>query len=154
MKILAFIRPAKENEALILSELAEKSEGHWGYDEKYMVKFKEKYRLTEEYIKNFPVFVLEDKEKILGFFGLLFEKDEVNLEFFYIDTDYIGKGYGRMLWSHLADYCKEKGIKSFTFVTSPEAKGFYIKMGAEYLGEVESSVKKGRIIPRLIYYVK
>ncbi|KYO65532.1 hypothetical protein ATZ99_15680 [Thermovenabulum gondwanense] len=151
---MAFIRPATEREARILSELAVKSEAYWGYDEEYMEKFKEKYRVTEEYIKNSPVFVLEDKNKILGFYGLLFEKDEVNLEFFYIDADYIGKGYGRMLWGHLVDYCKEKGIKSFTFVTSPEAKGFYIKMGAEYLGEVESLVKKGRIIPGLIYYVK
>lgn len=43
------------------------------------------------------------------------------------------------------------GIKQIEIVTSPEAKEFYIKMGAIEVGIVESIVKKGRIIPKLLY---
>jgi len=76
------------------------------------------------------------------------------LEYLFIEPRYIGKGYGRLLWDHLAENCKSFGIKEFKLVTSPQAKEFYIKMGAIPFGEVESLLKKGRIIPQLIYTVE
>jgi len=53
------------------------------------------------------------------------------------------------MWNHLVNYCKEHNINNCTLVTSPQAKGFYDKMGAIQIGEVESILKKGRKIPIL-----
>ena len=51
----------------------------------------------------------------------------------------------------MAKNCEELDVKRFEIVTSPEAKEFYTKMGAEVCGEVASLVIKERKIPRLIY---
>lgn len=47
--------------------------------------------------------------------------------------------------------CETMNIKELSIVTSPQAKEFYTKMGAVEVGEVESLIKKGRIIPKLLY---
>ncbi len=79
---------------------------------------------------------------------------EASLEYFYIAPEYIGKGYGKLLWNHLIKDCRSRGIKEFSLVTSPQAREFYIGMGAVLCGEVESLLKKGRIIPKLIYTIE
>ncbi len=94
------IRRAKGGEANILTNIAINSEAYWGYDEDYMENFKNTYRISESYISNYPTFLIEDNEIIVGFYGILMNEGETELEYFFIDTKYIGKGYGRLLWDH------------------------------------------------------
>ncbi len=148
------IRRAKAGEANILTNIAISSEAYWGYDEDYMENFKNTYRISENYISNYTTFLIEDNEIIAGFYGILMNEGKTELEYFFIDTKYIGKGYGRLLWDHVIETAKGVNIKEFEIVTSPEAIGFYIKLGALEIGEVESLVKVGRKIPRLIYKIE
>ena len=37
--------------------------------------------------------------------------------------------------------------KSFTIDSDPNAKGYYLKMGAQLIGETPSTVFKGRLLP-------
>jgi GNAT superfamily N-acetyltransferase len=148
------IRRAKVGEANILTNIAINSEAHWGYDEDYIENFKNTYRISESYISNYPTFLIEDNEIIVGFYGILVNEGETELEYFFIDTKYIGKGYGRLLWDHVIETAKGINIKELKMVTSPEAIGFYTKLGALEIGEIESLVKVGRKIPRLIYKIE
>ena len=54
------------------------------------------------------------------------------------------------MWDHLIQECIDLGILSFEFVTSPEAEVFYLKMGAAHVGMVESSIRAGKMIPKLM----
>ncbi|MHB8062230.1 MAG: GNAT family N-acetyltransferase [Ruminiclostridium sp.] len=148
------IRSAKAAEYDILSDIAVKSEAYWEYDSDYMNKFKSIYNVSEEFINNNPTVIIEDDENIIGFYGVLIERSETSLEYFFIEPKYIGMGYGKLLWNNLVKHCKKLSIKEFNIVTSPQAKEFYVKMGAMPYGEVESLLKKGRIIPRLLYRVE
>lgn len=56
-----------------------------------------------------------------------------------------------MLWDHLLNECRTMNITSFTLVPSPQAKDFYIKLGALLCDEVDSLVIKGKKIPKLLY---
>ena len=47
----------------------------------------------------------------------------------------------------------ELGLKSFTIDSDPNAKGYYLKMGAQLIGETPSTVFKGRVLPLLKYDV-
>jgi N-acetylglutamate synthase-like GNAT family acetyltransferase len=145
------IRRAKVDEAEALTNIAIKSEAYWGYDDEYMEKFKSVYKVTEEFLNNNPTFVIEKDGDITGFYGVLTEDYETSLEYFFIEPKYIGHGYGKLLWKHLIENCKNLGLKEFSIITSPQAKDFYVKMGAILCGEVESLFKKGRMIPLLIY---
>ncbi|NLW03504.1 MAG: GNAT family N-acetyltransferase [Clostridiaceae bacterium] len=136
-----------------LNRIAYESEAWWGYDSEFMEKFKAIYKITEDYIRDNPTLVLIENGSIIGFFSFVKNENETELEYFYIDPQYIGKGYGKKMWDNLVDYCKATGIYSFSLVTSPQAKGFYEKMGAVVTDEVESLLRKGRKIPKLRYTV-
>ena len=138
------IRRAKVLENKTLTELAVVSEAYWGYDKKFLDAYRHIYSLSEDYIRNHPTFVLEEDGEIFGFYSIIESDDEVTLEYFYLEPSYIGKGFGRILWNHLADFCMSRGILEFVFVSSPEAKGFYEKMGAFNIGEVNSLVARDR----------
>ena len=148
-----YIYVAEEKDIDELNRIAYESEAYWGYDPEFMEKFKIIYRITEDYIRTNPTFVLAKGNCIIGFYSLLINDEEIELEFFYILPRYIGKGYGKKMWEHLIGYCKEVGIKSFCFVTSPQAKGFYEKMGAVKIDEVESLIRKERKIPKLKFEI-
>ena len=145
------IRKAKKEEANCLSEIAFKSEAYWGYDENYMKSFRSNYRVTEEFISNNPAYIIEDNEIILGFYSFMINGRTASLDYFYIEPNSIGHGYGKLLWNHMINMCKKKGIEKVELVTSPQAEEFYIKMGARTVGQVESIVMKGRKIPKLIF---
>lgn len=148
------IRSATANDCEILTNIAINSESYWGYDLDYMTMFKSIYKVTEKFVNNNPTFLMEENRNIIGFYGILIGNTEISLEYFFIDPQYIRQGYGKMLWNHLITTCKKLGIKEFSLVTSPQAKDFYVKLGAICCGEVESLLKKGRIIPQLIYIVE
>ena len=117
---------ASPADAEVLAELEIRSESYWGYHSDFMDKFKKIYLITAEFIRNNPTFILMVDDKVTGFYGLLLS-DEVSLEYLFIEPEYIGKGYGKVLWNHALDECKKRGIREFTIVTSPEARGFYLK---------------------------
>lgn len=140
------IRRAEIKEYKILTELAVLSEAYWGHDKRFLDAYRQIYSLTEDYIRNHPTIVMEDDGNIIGFYSFIESDDEVSLEYFYLDPAYIGKGLGRELWEHLADFCRNRGILELVFVSSPEAKAFYEKMGAVNVGEVNSLVARDRRI--------
>lgn len=145
------IRRAEIREAMLLTDIAYRSEAYWGYDSVYMESFKSLYKVTEAFIRNNETFILEEDRRVVGFYGMEIGGEEASLEYLYIEPKAIGSGYGRQLWDHMVDNCKRKGIKEIELVTSPQAKEFYIKMGAVQVGEVASLVIKGRIIPKFVY---
>lgn len=138
----------------LLSEIAYKSEAYWGYEFNYMEKFRSSYQVNEDFISNNQTYVIENYDNVVGFYGLLVNDKVISLEYFFIEPQCIGKGYGKLLWNHLVNItCENLRIYEFEIVTSPQTKEFYIKLGAIFMGEVESLLKKGRMIPRLLYKV-
>ncbi|MEW4411075.1 GNAT family N-acetyltransferase [Clostridium sp. AN503] len=81
-----------------------------------------------------------------AFWGLKRDGDGWELEYFYVAEAALGKGLGRQMWDHLNAWCRENQVSAFHFVTSPQAVGFYEKMGAVQDGVTRSSID-GRLIP-------
>ncbi|CAG9613616.1 hypothetical protein BACCIP111899_02835 [Bacillus rhizoplanae] len=144
------VRKALLEEAKELSNLALASKATWNYSEEFILACKEDLTITEQYIKNNYVYILEEKQEIIGFFS--FQRKEVDsLDFLYLHPNYKGKGYGRILWESVVQKAEELEIKSFTIDSDPNAKGYYVKMGAKQIGEIPSTVFKNRILPLLRY---
>ena len=152
-RAMCHIRAAEKNDVDILNRIAYDSEAYWGYDLEYMKRFEEVYRITEEYVMSNPTFILFEANVVVGFYSLSVHDTDAELDLFYVSPQYIGKGYGKKMWDHLIDYCKKAGIVSFLLVTSPQAKGFYEKMGAVVIEQVDSLLREGRKIPKLKFEV-
>ncbi|MEV5110507.1 MULTISPECIES: GNAT family N-acetyltransferase [Bacillus] len=145
------IRKALLSEANELSELALHSKATWNYSEEFILACKEDLTITEEYIKNNFVYVLENDNTKIGFFSFL--RNDNALDFLYMHPSYKGKGYGKILWEFVIEQAEGLGIKSFTIDSDPNAKGLYLKMGAKLIGETPSTVFKERLLPLLKYDV-
>ena len=146
------VREALLEEAKELSNLALFSKATWSYSEEFIQACKEDLTITEQYIKNNYVYVLEEKQEIIGFFSFQ-RKEAESLDFLYLDPKYKGKGYGRILWESVIQKATALNMKSFTIDSDPNAKGYYIKMGAKLIGEIPSTVFKDRLLPLLQYDV-
>ena len=153
MNSAIIFRKATGNDVKPLSNLAYNSEKYLGYSLEYMEKFSAYYNVTEDFIRKHLVYVMENEKEIVGFWGLSNSDKDWELEFFYIAPEYIGKGWGQILWRHLVTKCKEQDILKFQLVTSPQSTRFYEKMGAIVITQVESLLEKGRMIPKLEYVI-
>jgi len=51
-----------------------------------------------EDIRENPTIVLLENSSIIGVFSFVKSENETELEYFYIDPRYIGKGYGKKMW--------------------------------------------------------
>ncbi|MBC6974765.1 GNAT family N-acetyltransferase [Bacillus sp. Xin] len=146
------VRKASLNEANELSHIALTSKATWDYSEEFIQACKEDLTITDDYIVNNYVYVLENEGIKIGFFSFQ-RKEEDALDFLYLHPNYKGKGYGKLLWQSVVEKAAELGIKSFTIDSDPNAKGYYMKMGAKLIGETPSTVFKGRVLPLLQYDV-
>ncbi|MEI4832180.1 GNAT family N-acetyltransferase [Bacillus sp. FJAT-53711] len=144
------VRAALLEEANELSNLALSSKATWNYSEEFILACKEDLTITEQYIKNNYVYILEEKQETVGFFSFQ-RKEGDSLDFLYLHPNYKGKGYGRILWESVVQKAVELNIKSFTIDSDPNAKGYYVKMGAKQIGEIPSTVFKNRMLPLLRY---
>ena len=137
-----FVKARTEDTAL-LRALAHDSEAHWGKDESFMDTFDRVFNITEAFIAENPVYIALDEGVPVAFWGLR----QRELEYFYVAAERLGQGVGKMMWAHLTEWCKAHNTYTFEFVTSPEAVGFYEKMGAVRDG-TRASLIDGRAVPR------
>lgn len=145
------IRSANDTENHILTELAIHSKAYWDYDAKFLEACKPALTITPEQIQNELFFVLTVKEDILGFYGLEKIESGVDLTYFFVSPDYIGQGFGRILFHHAISTARRLGHVRLVIESDPNAAPFYERMGAVKKGYVPSTVQKGRELPLYHY---
>ncbi len=147
------IRPASAGEALLLSDLALRSKSHWGYDADFLEACRAELTVAEDYIRDAPVFVLEEDGRVVGFYGLREQGTELELLYLFVDPAAIGSGHGRRLWAHAVETAARLGFQTITIESDPYAERFYLAMGARRVGEVSSSLLPGRTLPLLEFFL-
>jgi GNAT superfamily N-acetyltransferase len=156
------ITKAKQSDYLILTQISFSAKRHWNYPAHYIDLWKNELTITEEYIKQNIVYKANYNEKVLGFYSIIENKSDFYsndifiqkgfwLEHIFIVPEYHGNGIGRLLINHARTVSNEKGISNLMIFVDPYAKGFYEKIGAEYLFDSKSSIPD-RLIP--VYNLK
>ncbi len=144
------IRPAKLSEADLLTELALRSKGHWGYDSQFIEDCRIDLTITREYVASRPVFVIEEQGRVVGFYSLERQaNNDVELMHLFVEPAAIGGGYGKRLWRHAVETARQLGFQEMVIGSDPSAEAFYKAMGARRVGEVASIVRSGRMLPLL-----
>ena len=141
----------------ILTEIAFSAKKHWNYPTKYYEIWKEELTITEKYLKQNIVFKAILGDSILGFYSIVENKADFYsgeilvqkgfwLEHFFIRPDYHRAGIGKQLINHAKNISEKIGIQNLLIFVDPFAKGFYDKMGADFLYNSKSSIPD-RLIP-------
>ncbi|MDP4127343.1 MAG: GNAT family N-acetyltransferase [Bacillota bacterium] len=151
------IRPAKPQEANILTVLARRSNHFWEYPEEYHVKWDRELQMLPSHIIQNMVYVAEQSDEIIGYFSIVHIKWDcqignrlVNkgywLENLFVLPEYIGKGVGSALIGHAKFLCSEKGWRELHVFVEPYSRGFYDRMGGRLIRQSPTEIN-GRVIP-------
>ena len=116
--------------------------------------FIEKYAIEKSHLLTNLSYTLYENGRMVGFFMIISTGNDYELEYFYIEQRQLGKGLGKILWKYVNDICIENKISTMRIVCGKYVTGFYLKMGAEKIGELESKVNPGVKIDLLHYRIK
>ncbi|MFJ9694053.1 GNAT family N-acetyltransferase [Kitasatospora sp. NPDC101183] len=143
------IRPARLDEAALLTGLALRSKAHWGYDEAFMAACREELALDEAALGRLVTAVAEDGGRVLGFASLEADPPEGSLDMMFVEPEAIGRGVGRALFEHVRSEAAALGLHRLTIDADPNAEPFYLAMGATRIGSTPSGSIPGRELPLL-----
>ena len=142
------LRRALPTEAHAISDLAYRSKAYWGYDQAFLDRVRTQLTIRPERIRDGHVVVAERGGVLLGFYQVGGEPPDGELMDLFIEPDVIGAGLGRRLWEHAVQRARERGYRSLSLESDPNAEPFYLHMGASRIGERE--VSPGRWLPVML----
>lgn len=141
-------RPATPEGIPLLNQLMRDGKGYWGYPEEGLDRFMQNFGIPDgSYFKKSFGFIAESQQEVIGQY--LFKIDETSplLDHFFLNTKFIGQGYGRLLWEHCIKQAKKKSWLEFTFWSDPYSLGFYEHMGAIKIAERPMVTLPGHMAP-------
>jgi ribosomal protein S18 acetylase RimI-like enzyme len=148
------IRTATPDEAEAITGVAMRSKAYWGYDEHFMETFRPELTVTPAQIDNDHVAVVERNGRLAGFVHLRPESsDALELVSLFIDTWAIRQGFGQLLWDYAINYARERGYRTVTLESDPNAEAFYRKQGAVESGRRESNLMPGRVLTLMTFTI-
>lgn len=145
------IRPARADEAELLTDLSLRSKALWGYDASFLARCRAVMRVKAGNIESRPHYVAEIDGRVVGFYGFEPEAEGVGLDYLFIDNDFVGRGIGRTVWEHAVATARRLGHPVMIVVSDPNAEGFYLRMGCRRVGTRPSDLENGRQLPLLRY---
>ncbi|GHF62634.1 N-acetyltransferase [Kitasatospora xanthocidica] len=143
------IRPARPDEAALLTGIALRSKAYWGYDEAFMAACREELTVDAAVIEGSFTAVAEEDGRVLGFALLSGGPPSGSLEMLFVEPGAIGRGVGRALFGHVRERATALGLRRLTIDSDPHAEPFYRAMGAVRIGSTPSASIPGRELPLL-----
>jgi maltose O-acetyltransferase len=151
------IDKAAETDFDILTEVAFAAKRFWNYPDNYFDKWRDELTITNDYIRQNVVYKAQYLDLTIGFYSIvenkldfysgdIFVKKGFWLEHIFIQPDYHKFGIGRLMIDHAKLISRDFGISDLMIFVDPFAKGFYDKIGADYLYDSKSSIPD-RLIP-------
>lgn len=144
-------REIRRSDCEIMKKLMRAGKGYWGYPEEGLDRFMANFGGRDNaYFQNALGFIAEEKDTVIGYYAFT-TGNEPMLDDFFLDTRFIGQGYGRKLWEHCIEQAKAKGWESFSFWSDPNSQPFYEHMGATKIDERPMVTMPGLMAPIMRY---
>ena len=144
------IKPASVGDAQTLTQIALDAKRHWGYPEHWIRHWTSDLTITPDFIRDNHVYVAEDNGEVQGFYALCVSGDKAELEHMWVAPTRIGTGIGKELFLDAMEQAAKLNVDAVEISSDPNAAGFYKRMGATQIGEVDSPIDgQDRKLPRL-----
>jgi GNAT superfamily N-acetyltransferase len=144
------LRRATPDEAETLTAIAHAAKRHWQYPEKWIEHWQADLTITPEFIAGNEVYVAIIGGSIAGCCALVVSDSLAELEHMWIDPQQMGAGVGRALFEHARQRAKDLGLPELELSADPHAEGFYERMGAQRIGEINAEMDgQPRVLPRM-----
>lgn len=141
------IEKAQNIDSKYLTELTLRSKAHWGYSSEQITKWKKDLTIYTDYIDQNEVYKLMNKNQLIGYYSYIEVKENtVKLDNIFLEPDFIGKGYGKMMMNHFLLQVKDSGYEAVKLDSEPNTVKFYQNLGFKIVGRLESSIPN-RFLP-------
>lgn len=141
------VEKANRTDANAITELTIRSKDHWGYGKDQMEEWRAELTITPEYIDKNQVFKVTKEEQLVGFYAYQASNSTaVKLNFLFVEPDFIGKGYGKILMKDFLKRMETEEYESITLDADPNAERFYRSFGFDIIGKLKTSIKD-RFLP-------
>ncbi len=147
------IREARSEEALQLGKIAIVAKQHWGYPAAWFELWGDIVDVTPQFIEDNYVWVATNEDDILAFIAIGVTEKTAELEHLWVKPEYMQLGIGRQLLRHAIDFCEQQEVTALKIESDPNAQGFYEKLGAKQIGEVQSKPAH-RKLPLLVIKIQ
>ncbi|MDO0824136.1 GNAT family N-acetyltransferase [Desulfosporosinus nitroreducens] len=150
------IRRAEDKENEILTLIAFEAKRYWKYPEEYFDVWKDELTITADYINKNEVHVAKVDGKSVGFISIVEVENDFLvgdllirkgfwLDHIFVHPSFIRNRVGSELIFFAKKFCEENNIICLHILSDPNAKGFYDRIGAQFIEEVPSNIK-GRTV--------
>jgi N-acetylglutamate synthase-like GNAT family acetyltransferase len=144
------IRRASPEDAPTLTKLAFEAKRYWGYPEHWIKHWESELTISPEFVRDNYVYVYEEEGEIRGCYALCVSADKADLEHMWVTPAKIGAGIGKELFLDAMERAAKLNVNAVEIASDPNAAGFYKRMGATQIGEIDSPVDgQPRKLPRL-----
>lgn len=111
--------------------------------------------IKEEAFSKGVIQVLKRDKDTVGFFALLEDKGgSFELTHLFVKAGLQGKGLGRRLFQEAIKSASKRGCKNLFWISDPDSKEFYQKMGGEVTGFFPNLLNPGVDVPLFTYAMK
>jgi N-acetylglutamate synthase-like GNAT family acetyltransferase len=144
------IRRALPEEASTLTTIALEAKRYWGYPEHWIKHWESDLTVSADFVRENHVYVAEAEGEIRGFYALCVNGEKAELEHLWVTPACIGTGIGKELFLDAMEKAAALAVRDVEISADPNAAGFYKRMGATQIGEVEAPIDgQARKLPRL-----
>jgi GNAT superfamily N-acetyltransferase len=143
------LRPARPEEAPAISALAMRSKGHWGYDADFLDACRDDLTIHSSWCDGIRLVVAERAGVLLGYSRISGDPPVGELDGLFVDPSAMRQGLGTKLLRQAVGCARRLGMVRLSIDSDPYAEPFYRRAGAVRVGEAESTVFPGRVLPRL-----
>jgi GNAT superfamily N-acetyltransferase len=145
------VQQATPDQADVLTQIAHEAKRHWGYPETWIALWRDTLTITPGFIARNKAYVALIDGEVAGFYVLIDAEEKVTLDHMWLRPGYIGRGIGRVLFTHAVETAASLGASSIEIEADPNAEGFYLRMGARRIGENQYEIEGSpRFLPLLI----
>ena len=136
----------------MLTALCVRSKAQRGYDAEFMRRSVAALRVRSADIALGRVLVAVDgKDRAIGVASVIPEGESADLDLFFVDPPFMGRGMGRVLFEAAVRSARLFGARTLTILADPNAAAFYERMGARFLRNAPSDAIPGRSLPLYEY---
>lgn len=136
----------------MISALALRSKGHWGYSADFLEACRAELTYDAEECESGRMWVAEfEGADIVGFTLITGAPPTGELAALFVDPLAIGTGCGKMLLQHALSQATARGYARLTLDADPGAEPFYLHFGATRTGSSPSASIPGRLLPQLTF---
>ncbi len=135
-------------DSAMLTAIALAAKAHWGYPADLLELWRADLTVTPAFVAEQLTLSAELDGATVGFAAVAELEQGWELEHLWVLPAYMRQGVGRDLLGAILDALGALGAESLRIASDPHAVGFYKRLGAQIVGEVDST-PAGRRLPLL-----